>query len=283
MKKYFKFIPIIILAIISVYVYSSFFDHKEYPYLKVVFLDVGQGDAIFIETKDNKQILIDSGPDSKVLSGLQNVMPFADRSLDLVIITHHDNDHIGGLPIIMDNYKIDNLIETDEKSSSSKVLLLDKKIINKNINEIFISKKKRILLGEDIYLDILFPNNGISKLEGNDTSIVCRLIYGDKSFMFMGDAPLYTENSLLYNESLSSIDSDVLKLGHHGSRTSSSLLWLEKVSPDFAIISAGKNNKYGHPHKEVLDRLNKLNIPYFATYDIGNITFLSDGKSILRK
>ncbi len=183
----------------------------------------------------------------------------------------------------MDNYEVNNLIKTKQESSSKSAILLADKIKDKNINKITVQNKKRIILDDNIYLDILFPNMDISSLEGNETSIVSKLIYGSNSFMFMGDADLYIENILLRNESEGVIDSDILKLGHHGSKTSSSFLWLSYVSPDIAIIEAGKDNRYGHPHKETLSRLKNLNIPYLSTCDVGNIVFLSDGKDIIRE
>ena len=128
--------------------------------------------------------------------------------------------------------------------------------------------------------EVLFPDRDVSNFESNDASLVGKLVYGESSFMFVGDSSLYTENLIEWNETTETLDSDVLLIGHHGSRTSSSLLWLEKVSPEIAIISAGKNNRYGHPHKELLDRLLSLNIPYLATYEKGSVIFKSDGLNL---
>ena len=142
-----------------------------------------------------------------------------------------------------------------------------------------------IVLDEEknIYFDILFPDRDVSTWERNDGSIVGRLVYKDKSFMLMGDATLYTENLIEWNESLKNLKSNVLKLGHHGSRTSTGLLWLEKVDPDIAIISAGKNNIYGHPHKEIIDKLKSLDIKFLETYKEGNLIFKTDGEVLIQK
>ncbi len=280
MKKYFKFIPILVLVIFFIYISHLLIEEENNDLLKVAFLDVGQGDAIYIETPNNRQILIDGGPDSHLLKSISEVMPFSDRSIDLVIVTHEDNDHIGGLPVLMDNYKVDNILKTEQDHSSPNASLLREKIKDKEINEIIVKNKKRILLDEDIYLDILFPNRDISNLESNETSIVCKLSYLDKSFMFMGDADMYIENLIMWQESDENLDIDILKLGHHGSKSSSSLLWLEKLSPEVAVISAGKDNRYGHPNKEVIERLNNLGILYLGTYDSGNIIFETDGDKI---
>lgn len=284
LKKYLPYILLISLLILTIGIWFFIFRYNTHNnYLKVVFLDVGQGDSIYIEAPNKKQILIDGGPDAKLLSSLAQVIPFADRSIDMIVATHPDMDHIGGFPLLIDNYKITSIIEngvtSDTKISSS----LEEKILKNKINKIIARRGMRIILDEkkNIYLDILFPDRDISDLDSNDGSIVAKLIYGDNSFMFTGDATLYTENLIEWNESDDTLRSDVLKLGHHGSRTSSSILWLEKVSPEVTIISAGKNNRYGHPHKELLDRLSSLHIPFLNTAEKGNIIFKSDGLKLV--
>jgi len=247
--------------------------------LKVVFLDVGQGDAIYIEAPNGRQVLIDGGPDAKLLASLAKVMPFADRSIDMLIATHNDMDHIGGFPLLLDNYKITSIIENGAISNTKTSSILEEKIEKKKINKIIASRGMRIVLDDkkNIYFDILFPDRGVSKMDSNDGSIVGKLVYGENSFMFTGDATIYTENLIEWNEKEDTLKADVLKLGHHGSNTSSSILWLEKVHPEVAIVSAGKANKYGHPNQEVLDRLKSLKIPFLNTAQMGNIIFKSDG------
>lgn len=283
-KKYLPYVPLILLLILATGVCIFVFTFNNSKYLKVVFLDVGQGDAIYIEAPNGKQIIIDGGPDAKLLSSLAKVMPFADRSIDMIIATHPDMDHIGGFPLLLDNYKVKNIIENGNISSSQISSSLEEKIIKKKINKIIAQRGMHIILDDkkNIYLDILFPDRDVSEFESNDASIVGKLTYGDNSFMFTGDADIYSENLIEWNEKEEILHSDVLKLAHHGSRTSSSVLWLEKVRPEIAIISAGKNNKYGHPHKELLERLLDLHIPYLNTANAGNIIFKSDGLKITR-
>jgi beta-lactamase superfamily II metal-dependent hydrolase len=251
--------------------------------LEVVFLDVGQGDSIYIEAPNGKQMLVDGGPDAKLLSSLAKVMPFADRSIDMVVETHPDTDHIGGLPQLLDNYKVTNILENGATSDSKTFSALEEKISEDKINKIIARRGMRIVLDaeKNIYFDILFPDRDVSNLDSNDGSIVGKLVYGNSSFMLTGDATLYTENQIEWNENEDTLKSDVLKLGHHGSRTSSSILWLEKVNPKVAIVSAGKDNKYGHPHQETLDRLSSLYIPFLSTAEIGNIIFKSDGTKLV--
>jgi competence protein ComEC len=244
---------------------------------------VGQGDAIYIEAPNGRQMLVDGGPDAKLLSSLSKVMPFADRSIDMIVATHPDSDHIGGFPLLLDNYKVKSILENGAKGDSKISTSLEEKIIKKKINKIIVKRGMHIILDDkrNIYFDILFPDRDITNLESNEASIVGKLVYGENSFMLTGDASLYTENLIEWNENDKTLDADVLKLGHHGSRTSSSILWLKKVTPEVAIISVDKGNKYGHPHKELLDRLSFLHIPFLSTASIGNILFESDGKKLV--
>jgi len=282
-KKYPPYILIFTIFVICIFVwYFTFFKETNTKYLKVIFLDVGQGDSIYIEAPNGKQVLIDGGPDATLLSRLSEVMPFADRSIDMLIATHPDTDHIGGFPLLIDNYKIKSIIENGIKADTQIFDGLEERVLKNKITKIVARKGMHIILDEkrNIYLDILFPDRDVSSFESNDASLVGKLVYGESSFMFVGDSSLYTENLIEWNETTETLDSDVLLIGHHGSRTSSSLLWLEKVSPEIAIISAGKNNRYGHPHKELLDRLSSLEIPYLTTYEKGNIIFKSDGLNL---
>ncbi|MFA5773599.1 MAG: MBL fold metallo-hydrolase [Candidatus Paceibacterota bacterium] len=278
-KKYLPYILILSIFVIGFLVLYLTYTNSHSQYLKVVFLDVGQGDAIYIEAPNGRQMLIDGGPDAKLLSSLAQVMPFADRSIDMIVATHADADHIGGFPLLLNNYKVTSIIENGATSDSEVFSSLEEKISKNKINKIIAKRGMHIIIDEkkNIYLDILFPDRDVSNLDSNDGSIVAKLIYGDNSFMFTGDATLYTENLIEWNEKESTLHSDVLKLAHHGARSSSSILWLEKVNPSIAIVSTGKNNNYGHPHKELLDRLSSLHIPFLSTADIGNIIFKSDG------
>lgn len=284
-KKYLPYFLIVILFVLLVIVlFFSFQNTRNSNYLKVIFLDVGQGDAIYVEAPNGRQMLIDGGKDQTILPRLAQVMPLGDRSIDEVIVTNPDQDHIGGLVEVLGEYKVGQVVEPGTKKDSYTYGKLEKEIIENNIDKKIAERGMKIILDEEknIYFEILFPDRDVSSWEANDGSVVGKLVYGNRSFMMMGDATKYTENIIRWNEKGEDLDIDVLKLGHHGSDTSSTEFWLGLTSPEVAIISAGRDNKYGHPKQEVLDNLKKLNIPYFETSKEGNIVFETDGVTLTR-
>ncbi len=279
-KKYIA-LGILLLIVISIFGFYFYSTHKPHR-LVVAFLDIGQGDAIYIEAPNGTQMLVDGGRDSRVASALAKVMPFGDRSIDVVIGTHPDADHIGGLNTVLDNYSVDTIIESGGVSKSKTYQSLESKIKDKKIKRIFGRAGMKIVLdttvGKEVYFDILYPDiPDVSHMETNNGSIVGKLTYGATSVMLTADSPIEKELYLVNKfKGTPMLDVDILKLGHHGSRTSSSLAYLKATSPTLAIISAGLHNSYGHPHQEVLDRLASLGIPYFTTYDNGTIICHSD-------
>ena len=283
LKKYLPYFLILIIFTVAIYVWFAVLSNKNPKMLKVAFLDVGQGDAIYIETPNKKQVLIDGGKDSKLIYSLSKVMPFGDRSIDLLIITHRDMDHVGGLPILLEGYHVDRVIDNGAKGETEVSNSIDEKINKRSIKKEIAKDNLRIVLDvkRNIYLDIIYPNKDVSRLESNEGSIVAKLVYGENSFLFTGDAGVYAENMIMWEEDEEDLNIDVLKLGHHGARSATSLLWLERTTPEVAIVSAGKNNSYGHPHKEVLERLESLKIPILSTIDSGTILIKSDGQKLI--
>jgi len=282
--KFFKKHKILILFVIlilssSFFVFSAFSQNnqKENDILKVIFLDVGQGDAIYIEAPNGAQMLIDSGADRDILKNLSKVMPYGDKSIDMIVLTHPDKDHIGGFSDVLNNYEVGSVLESGNTSNTQVYKRLITNIENKKIKRILARRGLIINLDKNynIYFEVLFPDRDVSTWESNDASIVGRVVYGEQSFLLTGDGTLATEHILIKNENYN-LASTVLKLGHHGSKTSSGENFLKFVNPSFAIISAGENNSYGHPHKEVLDRLQTLGIPYLATYDESTIVCISN-------
>src|SRR3989338_10355622 len=253
---------------------------EEKDLLTVAFLDVGQGDSIFIEAPNGKQILIDGGSNQAVLRQLSKVIPFYDRSIDLVVLTHPDADHIGGLPSVLDNYDVDYVLESGVNSDSEVYSEFEKDIQEKNIKKVLARQGQVINLDKDLDLYVLFPISDVSGFETNTASVVLKLIYKEKSFLFTGDLPESVE-SYLAKSFGKQLDVDVFKLGHHGSKTSNSELFLGFVSPEYAIASVGKDNRYGHPHKEVLDLLDGFGIDLFRTDEDGTVNFESNGTNLL--
>src|SRR3989344_656095 len=248
--------------------------------LKVAFLDVGQGDAIFVEAPNGNQILIDGGSNKAVLRELSKQMPFYDRTVDGIILTHPHLDHYGGLVDVLDNYKINLEMDSGNNNPESKGFdIYARKLEEEKAKRIFAKKGMRVNLDKGLYLDILLPVINKKGMSAHDEMVVARLVYGNNSFLLTGDMEDNLESFLLSFGG--SIKSDVLKVGHHGSKTSTSEKFLGLVNPGLAIISAGKNNKYGHPHKEVTNRLSVFEIPILRTDEKGAIIIKSNVEKIM--
>lgn len=272
-KIYFLFF----LVIINIFIY--FFIYEDADKMKVVFLDVGQGDAVFIQASNGRQMLIDGGANASVLRELGRIMPFYDRSIDVVLATHADQDHIGGLVEVLKRFDIDMFVRTNTTSTSAVYVELENMIRQKNIKEEVIISPEIISLGGGIEFDILFPDKDTAGWDTNDASIVGKLFYNQTSFLFTGDSPQKIEKYLV-NKYGSLLDSDVLKAGHHGSKNSNSEIFVGTVSPSYTVISAGLNNRYGHPNKEVLDIFNSFQEKILQTLGGGMIQFESDGSIV---
>ncbi len=247
--------------------------------LCVAFLDVGQGDAIFIQSPSGIQMVIDGGRDQSVLRELGNVMSFSDRGIDYVLATHPDSDHVTGLVPILERYEVQNVIRTENESDSDIWQAFERRVEEEGANVHIARRGQRYDLGGGVFLHILSPDIDPSALESNTSSIVARLSYGNTSFMLTGDSPKQIEEYLVLVEG-EHLQSDVLKAGHHGSRTSTSELFLAEVDPAYAVISAGKDNSYGHPHVEVTDLLFNYGVETLNTAEHGRVIFWSDGKRV---
>jgi competence protein ComEC len=277
-KKNLKIYFLAILLILNIIIFYSVY-YISGSGLIVAFLDVGQGDAIFIKTPDGHQMLVDGGPNGSVLRELGKVMPFYDRSIDVVLATHADQDHIGGLVEVLKRFKVDLFIETNTTSTSAVYRELEDLIKEKNIKKEIITSPETVSLGFGVEFDILYPTQNTTGWDTNDSSIVGKLVYGNNSFLLMGDLSQKMEKYLVGKYG-SFLKSDVLKVGHHGSKNSSSEIFIGTVSPTYSIISAGLNNRYGHPHQEVIDILNNFKTNILETFEVGNIIFSTDGGRI---
>jgi len=240
--------------------------------LKVVFFDVGQGDSIFIEAPSGFQVLIDGGPDLTVLEKLGEEMAFYDRTIDLIILTHPDRDHSYGLLEVLRRYEVKNILWTGVVKDTAEYREWVKLVENEKAEVIIASAGQRINLSNDIYMIIHYPFESLEDQElkhVNDTSVVAELVFNNVSFLFTGDISKKIEKQL-------DVDSDILKIAHHGSKTSTCPEFLEKVSPELAVISVGENY-WSHPSPEVLQTLQEFGINTLITKELEDIKIISDG------
>lgn len=275
-----------LLIFLNILAWLAVYDLNKPQLLEVNFFDVGQGEAIFIETPSRHQILIDGGPSSVILEKLAKSLPFWDRTVDLIILTHPEHDHLVGLIEVLKRYKVENILWTGVARDTAEYkewqrLIRDER--EKEGAQIKIAQSGQLIdFGNQSnrYIEVLYPFENLEGQEfknSNNTSIVAKLIFGENSFLFTGDAYKSVEKKLV--DKKTDLASDVLKVGHHGSKTSNSEAFIKHVSPEIAVISAGKDNPYHHPHQETLDTLEKYGIKILRTDKNGDIKIISNGES----
>ncbi len=270
---------LVIVIVLNVFSWAIIWDIGQEKGLEVCFFDVGQGDSIFIESQQGRQILIDGGPDNSVIKKLESKMFFWDRTIDLVVLTHPDKDHLFGLIEVLKRYKVKNILWTGVNSDSA-LFQEWQKAVEKEGAKIWIAEKGLgIKMSDSQTLETLYP---FDSLEGravsnlNDTSIVLILDSNGEKVLLTGDASSQTENLLIENNA--PISADILKVAHHGSKYSSSDDFLKAVNPSVAVISVGENNSYGHPSPEVLARLEDSGINILQTSKQKDICFIQNKK-----
>lgn len=253
-------------------------------HLKVVFFDVGQGDSIFISTPKSQKILIDGGPSPALAAEkLAKQMPFYDNNLDMVVLTHPDQDHLLGLFDILKRYKVKTILWSGVAVNNAEYQEWEKAMKNEGADIKIARAGEKIILQKnpDILIDVLNPtvngNTDVGK-DINDTSVVMRLSFLNNSFLFTGDISSSQEAVLLADNQ--NLKSDVLKVSHHGSKEASSPDFLSAVGPKTAVIEVGRDNSYGHPSSEVLENLKKSGIDVMRTDQNGDIKISSDGNSL---
>jgi len=263
---------LLVTLIVVVFLFRNFsgFTHDQ---LQVIYLDVGQGDATLVRTPDNFLVLIDAGPDSITVEKLSAFLAFNVNKLDLLIVTHFDADHSGGIPEVQSRFDIDAIMYNKQDPNLKPVI---RNSIEKIPKYLDIISNQKLQLGCCVSIELLWPRDQqqIFK-DANMASLTFILTYQSVDFFFSGDLPGEQERLILDNIPKISI----FKVGHHGSATSTTTELVNKASPDFAVISVGAGNKYGHPSQRVLQVLGDLHIPFARTDLLGNIEVNTDGNT----
>lgn len=249
--------------------------------LEVDFLDVGQGDAILIKAPGGQNILVDGGPDKSVIKRLGENLPWWDKQIDLMILTHPHDDHVTGLIDVLKRYQVKKILYTGVVHNAPNYLTWLKLVRDKKVPVTIADQAETIDLGEQAKLEILYPGESLLGKTFNDlnqSSIVAMLSYGQNKFLLTGDAGLEVEDKLI--ETGADLKAEVLKVGHHGSEYSTTEKFLEKVRPAIAVIEVGKGNQFGHPNLRIIKRLERVGARIYRTDEAGTIKLVSDGQQI---
>lgn len=260
---------LVLLFLIAVILALIIFQNQQK--LNVYFLDVGQGDAILVSQGSN-QVLIDGGPSGQILmEKLGRYIPFWDRKIEAIIETHPDQDHIAGLASVLENYQVGVFIKSKAESDSQIAKRVNDLLQEKNI-ENFEAQKNTDLKLTEASLEIILADQG-TKDDTNAGSVVTKLIFGENTFLLTGDLPSSKEAEIANRTDKADLKSRVLKVAHHGSKNSTTQEFLDAMDPQTAIISVGKNNRYGHPSQEIIERLRMAGVNILRTDELGDIQF----------
>lgn len=256
--------------------------------LHVFVLDIGQGDAILVQTPTGERMLIDGGPNDSIMKELGKVMPFYERTIDVVVLSHPHADHVDGLVEVLKRYRVGAVVMSGVKYNYTGYTAFVEEVAARHIPLVYAGAKFPAAGGGtadyrlgSVTLDMLFPfesEQGRSFENQNNGSVVFRLLYGDRSFYFSGDLEVEGEEKLV----ASGLDlrADFYKAGHHGSRTAGSVPLLDRVRPEYAAISCGVDNKFKHPHPITLEHFQERGMKIFRTDLEGMIEVVSDGKML---
>ena len=272
-------ISIVILVILSIFLFKSLINSKSSSTnpneMKVHFIDVGQGDSILIQV-NYKNILIDSGPKDEKDKLVKYLNSLNIHQFDYVIATHPHEDHIGNMAYIINNYKVLNFYSPKIDNNTTSFENMAEALSRKNLKiKVLKANASTINLGENTLVEVFSPNLDYYDNLNNYSPII-KISYGHNSFLFTGDAEEEIEQEIITNNF--NLKSDVLKVAHHGSSTSTTKSFLDSVKPKIAVISVGKNNSYGHPTKDTLNKLKESKV--YRTDIDGNIVITSDGNTI---
>ncbi len=272
-KKQIGKILILVIFVFLVGLISYFIFLKINRSTKVVFCNVGQGDAAYIRIKNKTDVLIDAGPNKDVLSCLGKYMPFWDKEIELAFLSHPNKDHYQGFYYINERYKIKNFITTESPFVTNTYKQLINNLINKKTKIYYYFQSEKITVGKNSQFIFFWPNKNLVSSYDNDYSQI--MIFKNNNFkiLFTGDATSKILNNVLTDNNFLNNKINIIKIPHHGSKYGINKKFLEVIRPDIAVISVGKNNSYGHPTKEVLNLLKALNIKIKRTDINGDIKF----------
>lgn len=281
-KQYLRWYVLLVLVLIGLTIFVAILNEDRKGILKFEVLDIGQGDALWIESPTGIQVLVDGGPNNSLMKEIPKVMPWYDRHIDMLVVTNPDKDHYEGFISLLKKYSVDVVLEPGTISKTETYAFLEKEISDRKIPKVLARRGQVVDLGGGAYLQILFPDRDVSGLSSNDGSLVMKLLYGETSVMLQGDSTSNIEHYLAGIDK-NNLKSTILKAGHHGSRTSSSEEYVSLIKPEMTVISSGVNNDYGHPHKETLETMLKLKIPTYDTCNNGRLVFESNGEKFVLK
>lgn len=258
---------LLLVGLVGFFCYWQYFENKKHHF-SVVFFAVGQGDSALINFSNGQKMLVDCGPDNIVLSKLGRWLPFYDRTIDYLVVTHPDLDHYGGCIDVARRYNIKNIIENGDTKDDDYWRTWEKIKKSENVQNTIISAEKRLDFGTE-QINFLFPTNTV-QLEGNNRSLVFNLRSSGFGVLFVGDAEYELEKRFIMSYPSSILHVDYFKIGHHGSDSSTSDEWLSVVRPKVAIVSVGKNS-FGHPSLRVVRKLERNGVDIWRTDKKGDI------------
>jgi competence protein ComEC len=288
----FKLFCLVFFVWVSISVVNQWPD----DYSHIIFCDVGQGDSILITHKD-QQILVDGGPDEKVISCLEENMPFWDKSIDFLVITHMDEDHIGGLPSVLSRYSVNTILKNISSKETAVFEAIEASVSRKSLKGASISTSylgQQFMLGDSIKSIIISPQTGYTettlsdgshifeqkideKNSENDLSIGIFVEFDDVKLLLTGDIEKPGELAVI--ESGMTEPTNIIKVGHHGSKSSSTRQFISIFRPEVAVISSGKNNQYNHPFPQVIELFDEFGVDIYRTDSQETIEFVTDGIS----
>ncbi len=277
-RNYGKVTTVIVLCFINVITIYGIVTSLTPQKLRVSFLDIGQGDAILIQTPSGHTMLVDGGPTNKILEKLSERLDYFDDDIDVMVATHPDADHVTGLIPVLEKYNVHTILISKAESKTGVFSDLTKHIEEENADVHVAEINDELDFHDRVIAKILYPSKNYvtKKNDTNDASVSMEIKYGDETFLLTGDLPSKEEGKLISADLDKNIT--VYKAGHHGSKYSSGEELLKYITPEYSVISAGENNRYGHPNQETISRLQKYSKEILSTITQGTISFVTDGR-----